>query len=446
MATAAEVIREDAAPRTGREKLSIASLSAAFLVDSAEEQTLPILWPHMVASLGASIGQLGTVLGASRLVMTLMFPIWGYAADRFSRKRLLVWFTGFWGLWTLGISLVGNVPQLLVLRLVSGLGLGVFAPAAFSLISDLFDNESRGRATGTMRAVGLFGIIIAVGLLPALAERGAEGWRTGFALAGLASFVTGLLMLRIPEPPRGAGEPELRDIITDEAASRYAVTWADLRVLLRIRSWRYLLLNELLTKSTIIVFTSWNFTLLSVLGLEGATFYSVVFIVFTGLFIGSIFFGWLGDRLERRFGNRGRITMIQVGLVLTVPALTGYLTSGGDSLVQLVAFGFLAGASNTAASEGTLWPVAQAILPPELRGSNRAIISMVVGGASALLLALSGIFVDRLGVSGALLWFVPLPLLLSVLAWIPMFRTYPRDRAALRQLLRQRRAELLAPR
>ena len=69
-------------------KLSIASLSAAFLVDSSEEQALPLLWPHMFSALGATVGQLGTILGASKLMTTILYPLWGYAADRYSRKML----------------------------------------------------------------------------------------------------------------------------------------------------------------------------------------------------------------------------------------------------------------------------------------------------------------------------------------------------------------------
>ena len=158
-----------------KHSLSIVSLSAAFLVDSSEDQSLPLLWPYMFSALGATVGQLGTILGASKLMTTILYPLWGYAADRFSRKMILVWFTGFWGLWTLGIAFVGNYPQLLTLRVISGLGLGAFAPAAFSLIGDLFDNQSRGRATGIMRSVGLVGVLVSIILLPTLTENNPDG-------------------------------------------------------------------------------------------------------------------------------------------------------------------------------------------------------------------------------------------------------------------------------
>jgi MFS family permease len=438
-----ELIETAIPTKTQRHNLSIASLSAAFLVDSSEEQALPLLWPYMFASLGATVGQLGTILGASRLLTTVLYPLWGYASDRFSRKMILVWFTGFWGLWTLGIAFVGNYPQLLTLRVISGLGLGAFAPAAFSLIGDLFDNQSRGRATGIMRSVGLVGIIVSIILLPTLTENNPNGWRIGFAVLGLASFLSGLFLLVLKEPTRGASEPELTNVITKESATRYSFTWAEFWCLFKIRSWRYLLLNETLTKTSLAVFTGWNFTFLTALDLKPSFFYIVIFVVFVGMVSGNIFFGWLGDRLDQRLSSRGRVIMIQIGLILNVPALIGYLTSSGENIALLILFGFLASASYTATSEGTVWPVAHAILPPELRGSNRAIISMVVGAASALALSLSGIVADARGVVIALLWFVPGLILLSTIAWTPMFRAYPHDKDTLHKLLTQRQEDLL---
>jgi len=424
-------------------KLSIASLSAAFLVDSSEEQVLPLLWPHMFSALGATVGQLGTILGASKLMTTILYPLWGYAADRFSRKMILVWFTGFWGLWTLGIAFVGNYPQLLTLRVISGLGLGAFAPAAFSLIGDLFDNQSRGRATGIMRSVGFVGVFVSVLLLPTLTENNSDGWRIGFAALGIASFLSGLFLLVLIEPTRGASEPELSNVITKESATRYSFTWAEFWSLFRIRSWRYLLLNETLTKTSLFVFTGWNFTFLTALDLKPPFFYIVIFVVFIGLVSGNIFFGWLGDRLDSKLSNHGRVTMMQIGLILSVPALIAYLTSSGENIALLILFTFLASASYTSTSEGVVWPMSHAVLPPELRGSSRAIISVAIGGLSALALSLSTPIVDSMGVSTALLWFVPGIILLSAIVWIPMFRAYPIDRDSLHKLLTQRQEDLL---
>jgi hypothetical protein len=73
----AEAVREVSTPETQKCRLSVASFSAASLVGQGEERALPILGSYMYASLGASIGRLGSILGASKFAMTLMFPGWG---------------------------------------------------------------------------------------------------------------------------------------------------------------------------------------------------------------------------------------------------------------------------------------------------------------------------------------------------------------------------------
>jgi hypothetical protein len=80
-----------ATPKTKKRWVAVGSLAAASFVDKVEDNAVSILWPGMYPALGLTVGQLGPVLGVSRLVMTLMLPIWGYAADSVSRKKLLVW-------------------------------------------------------------------------------------------------------------------------------------------------------------------------------------------------------------------------------------------------------------------------------------------------------------------------------------------------------------------
>ena len=154
---------------------------------------------------------------------------------------------------------------------------------------------------GITREVGLFGVLFTVGLFPAVAALHPENWRICFAVMGIASFLTGLLMLMIREPARGASEPELRDVVANGSSDQFKFAWMEFWALFKIRSWRLLLVNELLTKVSIVVFTGWNFTWLNGLGLATPVFYGTILVVFVGMTIGSVLFGWLGDRLERRF-------------------------------------------------------------------------------------------------------------------------------------------------
>ncbi len=433
-----------AEPKSKRRWAAIGSLSAASFVDKAEDNAISILWPQIYPTLGLSVGQLGPVLGISKLVMTLMQPVWGYAADRFSRKSLLVWFTGIWGLWTLVIGLVDTFPQLVMVRILSSLGLGVFAPAAFSLAADLFEEKTRGRAAGVMESVGVVGVLASFLVLPALAASSPEAWRLGFMVMGGASFVTGLLLAwAIKEPPRGASEAGLSDIITAESAVNYRITLADLQSLFKVRSWRWLLLKDALDAASYGIFTGWAITWFNELGL-GDTAFIVLFLIILSGIIGHLLFGWLGDYLEKRASHRGRIVMIFTGLALMLPTFLGFLFIGVNSVPLLVVFGFLYSFGHSATAEGASWPVGQAVLPPELRGSGRAVINMVVGAVGALMLTISGLVADQVGVTTMFLFVIPLPILLSIVVWLPMFRDYSRDHDALSQMILKRREDLLS--
>lgn len=422
--------------------LSVSALYAAFFVDRTEDFALSVLWPQIHRSLGVSIGQLGPVLGLGQLVGTLMLPLWGYAVDRYSRKKLLVWFTGIWGLWTCAMGLVDSLPQLLLVRALSALGLSVFVPAAFSLVGDLFDNQNRGRTIGILRTAPLIGVLAILIGLPILAAQNAEAWRWGFVAIGLASFISGLLMLFIQEPARGTAEPELHDVITDKTAHRYSFHWRDLRTLARIRSWWWLGLKEVLEAISILVFFRWFFPWFDELGLGERAF--ILFVVMLGgNVVGFILFGWLGDLLDITSPRYGRVGIVLISLIVQLITLPLFFTVGSDDLALLSVFGFLFSLGFGASAENIRWPLTQAILPPELRGSGQAFITMAAGLSGAVILAASGLVADQIGIASMLLLFTPLPILVSIVAWIPMFRTYLPDREALHQRLAQRRAELL---
>ena len=421
---------------------SVLGLSAASFVDGGEDQSISILWPFMYQSLNATIGQLGPVLGVSRLMMTLSLPLWGYAADRFTRKTLLVWFTGFWGAWTLIISLVETFPQLMTVRLISTLGLGVFAPATFSLVGDLFSDKQRGRVAGTIASIGVVGTIVAFIVLPSMAESAPEAWRSGFVFMGGASIVTGILLLMIKEPVRGASEPEVGDVITHETASRYAFKWQDLRALIKVQSWRWLLLLEVLSGLGVGIVTGWAFTWLNGLGL-GDTAPIIVGLMALGSIVGAVLFGWLGDYIEARFPNYGRITMVLIGNITLLPTVILFLTANPENTVLLTVLGALFGLELTVVGTGLQWPLAQAVLLPELRASGRAAINIATGIATAIVLTISGTLADQVGIANMLLYIVPVPAFLSIVAWIPMFYSYARDRNSLHTTLSQRRIELL---
>jgi MFS family permease len=112
-------------------------------------------------------------------------------------------------------------------------GLGCLMPATFSLISDAYPPQQRGRALGTLEGIGVLGIVIGTVSLGMVAS-GAL-WRWSFFLLGGFSVLSGLLVwLLVEEPVRGAAEPELAVKITAEEAAHYKVSGRHMIDVLRI--------------------------------------------------------------------------------------------------------------------------------------------------------------------------------------------------------------------
>src|SRR5262249_34861379 len=85
-----------------------------------------------------------------------------------------------------------------------GVGEASCAPAANSLLGDLFPAEKRARAI----AVFMLGLPLGLGLSYVISGMIAQAltWRTALFVAGVPGLILGVLALWLPDPPRGAAE------------------------------------------------------------------------------------------------------------------------------------------------------------------------------------------------------------------------------------------------
>ena len=157
---------------------TLLALSLGYFVDQGEGQAMSIFSPVLrQLPWGLTLMNLSLITFTRSLLQAVSSPFWGYLADRHSRKKVLFWGTGFWGLWTIAVGLTQNFEQLLAVRVISGIGLGCLMPATFSIMADTFAPKIRGRMLGLLESVGVFGIIIFTVGLGRLATP--ETWRYG---------------------------------------------------------------------------------------------------------------------------------------------------------------------------------------------------------------------------------------------------------------------------
>lgn len=118
-------------------------------------------------------------------------------ADRFDRKKLLVFFyTGFI-IGTIFCGLSHNYVQLVAARIFTGLFGGVIGSISLAIISDLFTLQQRGRVMGFVQ-MG-FGASQVLGVPIGLYVANLWNWEAAFLLvAGIAIFTAVLLVFKLP--------------------------------------------------------------------------------------------------------------------------------------------------------------------------------------------------------------------------------------------------------
>ena len=101
------------------------ALSFGYFVDQGEAQAMSVLFPTLRAMWGLSFADLGLVGTIRNILQSISAPFWGFIADKYPRKNVIVFGTGVWGIWTLMVGFSQNFSQLLWIRAISGIGLGL---------------------------------------------------------------------------------------------------------------------------------------------------------------------------------------------------------------------------------------------------------------------------------------------------------------------------------
>jgi putative MFS transporter len=121
-------------------------------------------------------------------------------ADKFGRLRVYQYTLLTFALATGLTAIAPNYTVLLVLRFITGLGLGGEQPVVFTFLSEMVPSDIRGRINGLTEAMWGFGTLFAAGLtffvLPNF------GWRLTFAFGVIPALLVWFLRLGIPESPR----------------------------------------------------------------------------------------------------------------------------------------------------------------------------------------------------------------------------------------------------
>jgi MFS family permease len=409
------------------------ALAFANIVDGFEGGLVNTMFPVIRDALSLQTSALGILVAINRFARVLLGPVWASLADRYGRKRVLFIATGLWGLWTVAAGFAQDATQLFILYTIGVLGTVASEPIANGLVVDMFKSAERGRAFGVLRTMTVAASVIGTPILGQLANL-EDGWRYGmFALGGISVLSGVFILLLVREPrkhtPIGAIDPE---------ATRFNLR--DALSLLRNRTILFMAVQVTLTTS-LVLFAFFVTYWVDERGWTVAGAAILMGVYMLGSVISSFVGGLLGDWFERRFGDNGRIILMQ-GYLLAYALSTILLfqIDWGRGVAVYVAV-FVTGLISSIGPPGVALPIIGSVVPKSVVSTAYALILSVVQSGFAGIFGLAfGFLGEALGLQTLMFWLISVPYVANAVLWTLMYRIYPRDVAAQREREREESA------
>jgi len=322
--------------------------------------------------------QIGWLATAFTLLYALVGVPLGRLADRRNRPRLLSLGVAAWSILTAASGIAWNFGSLFVARLGVGMGEAACAPAANSLIGDLFPAARRARALAIfmlgLPAGNLLGTYIS-GHVAA-----AYGWRMSFYIACIPGLLLAIPAMRLLDPPRGAAENLPAAARTYQGSSYWAPYWA----VLKIPSIRWIAITGALYNSSMYIVAAFLPAYLSryhALDLKHSNTIAAILLGLSGVF-GLLLGGWAADRVAPIRANGRLLVCAAAALLMALCIYLALNQAPGQVIlfVLLMGTGCMVGYVYYAAVYATI----QDLVPPSLRGTAMALyfLAMYLLGGS----------------------------------------------------------------
>jgi sugar porter (SP) family MFS transporter len=165
-------------------------------VISGAERDIQELWQlnDWVHGLAIASALYGTVIGA-------LFG--GIPADRFGRKKSLLWIGLFYFVSAVGSGLAWDVESFTFFRFLGGLGVGASSVVAPMYISEIAPAKNRGQLVALYQFNIVLGIVMAYISNYLIGTAGLpDDWRWMLGVEGIPALIYSVMIFRIPESPR----------------------------------------------------------------------------------------------------------------------------------------------------------------------------------------------------------------------------------------------------
>ncbi|NIJ17917.1 spinster family MFS transporter [Sphingobium vermicomposti] len=370
-----------AAPVKGRRRTAILLMLAfIYSLNFLDRQIIVILQEPIKADFGLADWELGLLTGgAFGLFYTSMgIPI-AHLIDRgVNRVRLIALFTASWSILTALCGLTRGFGGFFAARMGVGLAEAGFAPAAHSMISDLYSPRERPAA------VGVFAIGVPVGVMVGLAIGGivaeATDWRTALLFAGIPGVLIAILFpLVAREPVRGGTEDTPHQVEEKQQSLSFLQT---LRILGQRRAFIHIIAGTAIMAFAQTGISTWlpSFLIRSHDMSMAHVGISLGLISGIGGAIGTWYGGWQGTRRSKS-GLHMALWLPIAGMLICVPLdIIALSMSDGQSVLLVMIPSYIFGSLWTAPSIALIQSLAP--VPMRARASALNIVAANLIGVS----------------------------------------------------------------
>lgn len=298
----------------------------------------------IVADFSLSDAQFGLLTSVFLWSYGFLSPFGGFFADKYSRKKVIVFSVAVWSAVTLWTGFVSSFEEMLVARVFMGLSEACYIPAALALITDYHKGRTRSLATG-LHISGLYAGLALGGLGGYISEF--WGWRSGFQVFGAFGVFYSILLINFLKDAKTT--PEEDEALKESSAEEPVSLLRSIKILFREPSFLILLFYFSILGTANWLVYGWlptffkeHFNLnLGEAGISATGYIQV------GSFIGVIVGGILADRWFST-NKRSRLYVIIIGFTLGAPFL--FLMSSTSifaiAILAMLVFGLARGFSD----------------------------------------------------------------------------------------------------
>ncbi len=368
---------------------TVLGIGLASLFSDLSHETITVLLPALLASLGAAAAALGTVEGVADGLSSAAKLYGGWLADRLrSRKRIAASGYGVMALAPLIIAAATVWPVVLAGRVLAWVSRGLRTPARKALLADAVAPEAYGRAFGLERAMDTCGAILAPAAVYVLLSAGADprtliAWSAVPALLAVLAIV---FLVRERSDRKPVKTPFLRSFGGFGKPYKEFLAAVGLFGVGDFADTFYILYAVAVLAPKI--------------GADQAAHLSVAFYVLHNVLYAawSYLGGWIADHFNRR-------VLLACGYLCAALAAACMLLGGlGVEAVNSyagLALMFALGGMGVGIYEAVEDAIAAELLPREARGSGFGALAVVTGLGDLLSSLLFGWLWAAVGVAGA---------------------------------------------